>query len=143
MHWSIIHNVLYCTRFGIWLHWSTIHNVLYCTTGLVYGCIDLQYIMFCIVLQIGLWLYWSIIHNVLYCTRFDLWLHWSTIHNVLYCTTGLVYGCTDLQYIMFCIVLQVWSMVALIYNTFMVYLPTAREKEEGLLLNPVMCQTSR
>ncbi|XP_023343289.1 uncharacterized protein LOC111712793 isoform X2 [Eurytemora carolleeae] len=37
----------------------------------------------------------------------------------------------------------VWSMVALIYNTFMVYLPTAREKEEGLLLNPVMCQTSR
>jgi hypothetical protein len=34
-------------------------------------------------------------------------------------------------------------MVALIYNTFMVYIPTANEKEEGLLLEPVMCTTTR
>jgi hypothetical protein len=38
---------------------------------------------------------------------------------------------------------QVWSMVALIYNTFMVYIPTANEKEEGLLREPVMCTTTR
>lgn len=37
----------------------------------------------------------------------------------------------------------VWSMVALIYNTFMVYIPTANEKEEGLLPDPVMCTTTR
>jgi len=37
----------------------------------------------------------------------------------------------------------VWSMVALIYNTFTVYLPTAAEREEGLLETPVMCQTTR
>jgi hypothetical protein len=34
-------------------------------------------------------------------------------------------------------------MVALIYNTFMVYIPTANEKEEGLLPDPVMCTTTR
>ncbi len=34
-------------------------------------------------------------------------------------------------------------MVALIYNTFMVYIPTANEKEEGLLREPVMCTTTR
>jgi hypothetical protein len=38
---------------------------------------------------------------------------------------------------------KVWSMVALIYNTFMVYIPTANEKEEGLLTEPVMCTTTR
>ena len=34
-------------------------------------------------------------------------------------------------------------MVALIYNTFMVYIPTTNEKEEGLLPEPVMCTTTR
>ena len=41
------------------------------------------------------------------------------------------------------ILLKVVSMVALIYNTFTVYLPTAAEKEEGFLPDPAMCQTTR
>ena len=38
---------------------------------------------------------------------------------------------------------QTWSLVALIYNNWIFYLPTAAEKEEGFLLDPVMCTTTR
>ena len=38
---------------------------------------------------------------------------------------------------------KVWSMVALIYNNWIIYLPTSAEQEEGLLETPVMCSTTR
>ena len=38
---------------------------------------------------------------------------------------------------------QVWSLVALIYNNWMIYLPTYAERDEGLLETPVMCSTTR
>ena len=39
--------------------------------------------------------------------------------------------------------LQVWSMVVLIYNNWIIYLPTSAEKDEGILETPVMCSTTR
>lgn len=38
---------------------------------------------------------------------------------------------------------QVWSLVALIYNNWMIYLPTYAEQDEGLVKVPVMCSTTR
>ena len=38
---------------------------------------------------------------------------------------------------------QVWSLVALIYNNWMIYLPTYAERDEGMLKTPVMCSTTR
>ena len=40
-------------------------------------------------------------------------------------------------------VLQVWSMVAMIYLLFANYLPTSDEKNFGLLEQPAMCTTTR
>merc|ERR1712106_79890 len=36
-----------------------------------------------------------------------------------------------------------WSLVALIYNNWIFYLPTAAEIEEGFEPDPVMCTTTR
>ena len=38
---------------------------------------------------------------------------------------------------------QTWSLVALIYNNWIFYLPTAAEIEAEFELEPVMCTTTR
>ena len=38
---------------------------------------------------------------------------------------------------------QTWSLVALIYNNWIFYLPTAAEIEAEFELDPVMCTTTR
>ena len=40
-------------------------------------------------------------------------------------------------------IFQTWSLVALIYNNWIFYLPTAAEIEEGFEPDPVMCTTTR
>ena len=40
-------------------------------------------------------------------------------------------------------IIKTWSLVALIYNNWIFYLPTAAEIEAEFELDPVMCSTSR
>ena len=58
------------------------------------------------------------------------------LHQLIVCSTSN--NCAQLL-----VLLQTWSLVALIYNNWIFYIPTADEIEAGFEMEPAMCTTTR
>ena len=59
------------------------------------------------------------------------------LHQLIVCSTSN--NCAQLLVVL----LQTWSLVALIYNNWIFYIPTADEIEAGFEMEPAMCTTTR